>query len=277
MSNLASSILGVAQKTEDTSSKITNIMTSGNAAGITTKKAPRPPKGMKREVFNLLQSQGSDGSDFTPSLPPITPSTTISRSTTPTVMNKDGTTSSPIPNSTQKWSWSPFTSSARTDGAVFYHWVKSGIEYPDYPFSRFNVHLDPLEYSDEEYQKFLVDPDWTRNDTDQLLSLCRTFSLRWPIIHDRFRPDPPRSLEQLMHRFYSVASRLTHVRVTLAKGIIEPGLPFRNIGTGTSSLSFNLAYEEERRRQLEIVWRRSKEEEQEHVDLTAELKVSLKK
>ena len=64
-----------------------------------------------------------------------------------------------------------------------------------------------------------------------------------------------------MHRYYSVASRLTHVRVTMAKGTIEPGLPFNTIGTGTSSQSFNLAYEEERRRQMEIVWRRSKEEE----------------
>ena len=83
-----------------------------------------------------------------------------------------------------------------------------------------------------------------------------------------------RSIEQLQHRYYSVSSRLTHVRLTLAQaGPIDPSNPINTLGTGSSSQSFNLAYEEERRRQLEVAWKRSKEEEKEEADLRKELKL----
>ena len=69
--------------------------------------------------------------------------------------------------------WAPFSSTARNDGANFYHWVKAGVEYPDYPFARFNVHLDSVEYTDEEYSMYLANSEWTRSDTDLLMGLCR--------------------------------------------------------------------------------------------------------
>ena len=62
--------------------------------------------------------------------------------------------------STQKkarpWTWAPFASSSRTDGTMFYHWVRANVEYPDYPYARFDLHLDPLVYTDEEYQTLLA-------------------------------------------------------------------------------------------------------------------------
>jgi len=55
----------------------------------------------------------------------------------------------------RQWSWSSFTSSARKDTATFHHWVRSNVEYADYPYARFDISLDPLVYTDEEYTKYL--------------------------------------------------------------------------------------------------------------------------
>jgi DNA methyltransferase 1-associated protein 1 len=55
-----------------------------------------------------------------------------------------------------KWAWKDFSSSARHDSAKFFHWVRANVEYADYPYARFDVHLDPLTYTDEEYQKYLA-------------------------------------------------------------------------------------------------------------------------
>lgn len=58
-------------------------------------------------------------------------------------------------SSVRSWSWKSFSSTARPDGAQFHHWVPSSVEYADYPYARFDVHLDPLVYSSEEYEKYL--------------------------------------------------------------------------------------------------------------------------
>jgi len=55
----------------------------------------------------------------------------------------------------RKWAWKSFNSSARHDNATFSHWVRSNIEYADYPYARFDVNLDKLVYTDEEYDQFL--------------------------------------------------------------------------------------------------------------------------
>mmetsp|Transcript_3154 Transcript_3154/g.4852 ORF Transcript_3154/g.4852 Transcript_3154/m.4852 type:complete len:730 (+) Transcript_3154:89-2278(+) len=56
----------------------------------------------------------------------------------------------------RQWAWKSFTSSARNDSANFFHWVRANIEYADYPYARFDVHLDPLTYTNEEYEKYLA-------------------------------------------------------------------------------------------------------------------------
>lgn len=40
-----------------------------------------------------------------------------------------------------KWIWAPFASSARNDGALFYHWVKSHVEYPGKAINRYSIIL----------------------------------------------------------------------------------------------------------------------------------------
>jgi len=233
---------------------------------------------MSREVFNLLQTQQNEiaeGLSATPLNDPSLQATTLLPTMVPSSRPKGGKVGAMGKNDkVSKWVWAPFSSTARNDGADFHHWVKAGVEYPDYPFARFNVHLDSVEYTEEEYNLYLANSEWTRSDTDLLMGLCRRLDLRWAIIHDRYTATPRRTIEQLQHRYYSVASRLTHVRLTLASaGPIDPSNPISTLGTGSSSQSFNLSYEGERRRQLEVAWKRSKEEEQEENDLRKELKM----
>jgi len=50
-----------------------------------------------------------------------------------------------------RWEWAPFTNSARDDGLVLHHWQKRGVEFAEYPYARFNVQLERVTYTDEEY------------------------------------------------------------------------------------------------------------------------------
>lgn len=46
----------------------------------------------------------------------------------------------------RKWIYADFTSSARSDGATFKHWVRDKVEYPDYPFARFNYQINIVSF-----------------------------------------------------------------------------------------------------------------------------------
>lgn len=209
----------------------------------------------------------------------------------------------------RKWAWAPFSSTSRTDGALFYHWVRANVEYPDYPYARFDVHLDPITCSEEEYRRFLTSKDWTKGETDQLLEFAKKFELRWPVIHDRWieRYGDDRKMEDLQHRYYTVAAKLAQARIAqeaanevtnlvasttvddsnaAAKSLMMDTAAARalatsepdhqpliaNLGTGSSNKTFDLEYERERRAHMEALWRRSKEEEAEEAELRKELK-----
>ncbi len=109
------------------------------------------------------------------SLPPIVPSHNLPLQTTKKVFPRDASNNTPPPHtsisnnttstnqiqfvkinnkaiSTKKarsWVYSPFTNSARKDGLKLHHWVRAGVEYPEYPYARFNVHLEELSYRNE--------------------------------------------------------------------------------------------------------------------------------
>ena len=213
----------------------------------------------------------------------------------------------------RRWLWAPFASSARTDGALFYHWVRAGVEYPDYPYARFNIHMDTLMYTDREYEEhFNKDPNWTKTDTDRLFELVRVYELRWPIIHDRWLMQTNESVEKrpihvLQHRYYQVTTFLNKKRLQeaaikhvssgssvghnpfnlpgssashslkikqMANSLVQQQAPINLIGTGTSTMEpFLLEQEIERRKQLEALWNRPKEEEKEEITLRKELKL----
>ena len=88
--------------------------------------------------------------------------------------------------------WKPFGSSARQDGVMFYHWIRSDVDKQlvDYPYAKFNKKLDIKEankrYTDQEYAKHLRDDEWSKAETDSLFDLIFAYDMRWHVIHDRF-------------------------------------------------------------------------------------------
>jgi DNA methyltransferase 1-associated protein 1 len=187
-------------------------------------------------VMELLNDGG--GATMTPNLPPMVPSYGVTKSaasapsaslanakagTVVKVGNRLVSSSQPA----RKWVWAPFSSSARTDGALFCHWVRATVEYPDYPYARFDVHLDGLSYKDTaEYQARLQDPDWTQTETDALLDMARTFELRWAVIYDRWTgkfPLTTHTLPDLQHRYYAIGSILTRMRTQQAAAALAKG------------------------------------------------------
>jgi DNA methyltransferase 1-associated protein 1 len=245
----------------------------------------------------------------------------------------------------RQWIWAPFASSARNDGLLLHHWVRN-VEYPDYPYARFNIHLDPVTYRDDnEYRTLLNDPDWSKSETDQLLELAKRYELRWAVIYDRWielfgftqqagatgmiqssngnvpmsdsMPPPHRNIEDLQYRYYTVAAILMQNRIsyeanaeaqslavqstsvagsnstdetskqrTVDALLIETAAAralaatdpqfqplIQNIGTGTSNkVVFDLQQERERRKHMEALWNRTKEEEAEEAELRKEMK-----
>lgn len=79
--------------------------------------------------------------------------------------------------------------------------------------------MDVLSYTDNEYEQYLQDPNWTRTETDVLFDLCRRFELKFLIIHDRWNNIlyPDRSIEDLKERYYTICATLEYVRISIGK------------------------------------------------------------
>ena len=249
--------------------------------------------GISTPVLDLLVGKSEDHA--TAALPPLTPSFHI----------KVGNKMIDSGKAARKWVWDKFTSSARNDGQILNHWVRAGVEYPDYPYARFDVHLDSVLYNDEEYSQLLQDPLWTKSETDKLMDLARIFELRWVVIHDRWQDIfQERKMVDLMYRYYQVAALLAQGRIqkeaanevaaltsvtvdpehseqhlletaaaralATSDPLQQPHIP--SIGTGATNKNvFHLEKERERRAHLDFIWNRSKEEELEEVELRKEL------
>ncbi|AQK69503.1 SWR1-complex protein 4 [Zea mays] len=106
------------------------------------KEPQRKPDGVSREVYALTGGVG---------MPPLMPTIEASHLKRRPAAEKEKVA----------WQWLPFTSSARTDNLQLYHWVRvvNGIQPTgDYQFAKYNKRADVLKYTDEEYEKYLVDP-----------------------------------------------------------------------------------------------------------------------
>jgi hypothetical protein len=95
-----------------------------------------------------------------------------------------------------RWTLEEIKSSARQTETgkehdlTLMHWVKFQ-NVPDYRFAKLNKKIRLLEYTDEEYETLLVDPKWTRGQTDRLITLCKEYDLRFLVVHDRYTFVPP--------------------------------------------------------------------------------------
>ncbi|KAJ0977480.1 hypothetical protein J5N97_012954 [Dioscorea zingiberensis] len=214
-------------------------------------KKPRPPKesqrkpdGVSREVYAL-----------TGGLAPLMPSIEVSHlKKRPPPENKEKVT----------WQWLPFTSSARTDNLQLYHWVRVVNGVPptgDYAFAKYNKSVDVLKYTDEEYEKHLTDPTWTKEETDQLFDLCERFDLRFIVIADRFPTS--RTVEELKSRYYGVSRAL---KIARAPSFADVS------GHPLVKERYNVAHEVERKRALSSVLSQSKQQELKNAEILVEAK-----
>jgi DNA methyltransferase 1-associated protein 1 len=86
----------------------------------------------------------------------------------------------------------------------------------DYKFAKFNKTPVILEYTKEQYDQHFQDPDWSKDETDYLLAMCRQYDTRFIIIHDRWHRTP-RSVEDLKERFYNVQRKLLQLDANTAE------------------------------------------------------------
>ncbi|CAA7260037.1 unnamed protein product [Cyclocybe aegerita] len=114
-----------------------------------------------------------------------------------------------------KWELRTFKNPARKDGLELRHWEKVGADSAaDYPFAKYDIQPNSYQYSPEEYTRLLEDKDWTKEETDYLLSVVKEYDSRWYIVHDRynFPGGHERTLEDLKDRYCSVCRKLIRNR-----------------------------------------------------------------
>ena len=164
----------------------------------------KKPKGLHREVWNLRNPDDSN------ELPPLMPTDTYHGYTQ---MRMKAGLAKVTP-----WLWAAFSNTARKDGALFYHWVKSTDKEAEYPFAKLNRQMPLPSVTDKDYQMYLIDlpttgpgPSWTYAETQHLLDLCNRFDCRFPVIQDRWNKElfPHRSVEDLKERYYNICNAMT--------------------------------------------------------------------
>ena len=211
----------------------------------------------------------------------------------------------------------PFINSARSDNLVLWHWRKQSqtdtsataptagavdnsnsnnskaneppsgdhaLPRPSsrsgngYYYAKFNVKVQVPEYTDEQYERHLVDDDWTKHETDYLMTLCQEYDLRWVLIADRYEYtgdgqtdvqmlDPKiRSMEDMKTRYYAVASKMMTVLQPTSR------MTKNELEHYEKMTAFDPDQELRRKRMAEALLSRTPEEIKEEEVLLAELK-----
>ncbi|CAB4302423.1 unnamed protein product [Prunus armeniaca] len=206
------------------------------------KESQRKPDGISREVYALIGG-----------VPPLMPAVETSQ------LKKRPPTDEKI-----TWQWLPFTSTARKDNLQLYHWVRVVNGVPptgDYSFAKYNKSVDVVKYTDDEYEKYLTDPIWTKEETDQLFDMCQRFDLRFIVIADRFPSS--RTVEELKDRYYSVSRAILMARAASPADVS---------GHPIVKEPYKVAQERERKRALSMVLSQTKHQERKDAEVLAEAK-----
>ncbi|KAI5674874.1 hypothetical protein M9H77_05824 [Catharanthus roseus] len=224
--------------------------THPHTISLLNEKKPRPPKesqrkpdGISREVYAL-----------TGGVAPLMPSVDVTQLKRRTQSENKKIT----------WQWLPFTNSARKDNLQLYHWVRVVNGVPptgDYSFAKYNKSVDVIKYTDEEYEKYLTDPTWSKEETDELFNLCERFDLRFVIVADRFPTS--RTVEELKNRYYSVSRAILIARAPSPADVA---------GHPLVKDPYNISQDIERKRALSMVLSQTKQQERRDAEVLAEAK-----
>jgi DNA methyltransferase 1-associated protein 1 len=139
----------------------------------------------------------------------------------------------------------------------------------DYEFAKFNIQVTVPTFTDEQYERDLRDPtgDWSREETEYLLSLIKDYYQKWPVIYDRYdwravaqprvleneegnvAPIGPvvreRSMEDMKSRYYFICAKA--MEFSLPKGVA--GMNAEEYSLHGQYIKFNPELEK-RRKQL---------------------------
>jgi len=206
------------------------------------------PKGMSREVFALHFNDSKYD-------PPVMTSLMPEYHTAKAKLNC---------KKVRPWKWTPFTNPARVDGTMFNHWRRVEDEGKEYQFAEFNKKILVAVYTEGEYAEHLsANTDWTKQETDHLFKLVKSFDRRWHVIFDRFdhkihEVKVKRSVDDLKLRFYQVTNKIGRVR--------EP------VGETYAVFEYDIKAERNRKVQLERMFKRSYREVKDEALLRKELK-----
>ncbi|EHY55909.1 swr complex subunit [Exophiala dermatitidis] len=222
------------------------------------------------------------------------------------------------------WEERPFQHGARTDGLQLRHWKRSipgstarpasigntaastDVEMTDdskpasvtqelrfeeeFPSHKWDVKVQVASYTDEQYQSYFKSDDWTKEETDYLIELCRDYDLRWVVIADRYDPEqipgatgslpngeaagnevahqrkyPARSMEALKQRYYTIAAKMLELQIpasNMTQAEFQLWEKMRNFDARTESL---------RKAMAEKLFERTKDEADEERVLLEEL------
>ncbi|KAJ1966496.1 swr complex subunit [Dimargaris xerosporica] len=226
-------ILGVERSAASPATKRVKVATASQRA--------KKPEGVSRELYSLIGGA---------------PSVVISK---PAFKAKPK-----LATQATHWVWRGFTSSARQDDLVLYHWTKSTDDPLDYFFASFNQSIDVVTYTDAEYDLYLKDDHWTKAETDYLVELCRTYDLRFVVIADRFDfDDHTHSVDDIKERYYAIQQRLLRARH-------QGGMDDPDLRRQLALYDFNKDREVERKSYLEAMYSRTLAQIQEEEALFVE-------
>lgn len=193
---------------------------------------------MKRELYALLSNDSKDGSPIMPTNGP------------------GGYKQKKVKLGQRKvrlWKWVKFNP-GRKDAFFLNHWRRVNEENKEYPFAKFNKQIPIPEYSFQEYQQKIQCDDWTKDESDHLVSLCKQFDLRFPVVHDRWDKVKfkKRSMEELKKHYYDICNAM------------QPN--------ELKQIVFDSEHEKKRKEQLYKLYNRSNEQVEEEQKLLEELR-----
>lgn len=140
-------------------------------------------------------------------------------------------------------------------------WIQKKDLHKKFKFSKYNMPLVMPRFTSEEYENHLTNLDlsWNKEETLYFWDLLEKFDMRFFVVFDRYDLEKyPRTLDDLKHRFYSIARTLAEVRG-------EKNSPYL-------SYNFDITYEKHRKYQLEKYIIRGKEKNEEERMLTEDIK-----
>jgi DNA methyltransferase 1-associated protein 1 len=195
-----------------------------------------------------------------------------------------------------RWEHVDFANSARDDGLLLKHWRKKKTAPPpaqvtndvngdimeidsqpvlgptptDYEFAKFNVEITVPTFTDEQYERFLVDRtgDWSQEETEYLLDVIKTYHQKWPVIYDRYEwkvtvpqstvegeeknatvaaPVRERSMEEMKARYYFICAK--SMEFSLPNGVA--GMNTEEFALHDQYTKFNPELE---RRRKQLAW-----------------------